>query len=175
MAEIRKAHRDKGMSLLSTFPNEIETSHAILAAMVQRRIWLAGHRAETDADELGRTRKQVDDEFWEVWKMYTDTRKPYAVLTEVKVFFDSPEVIAAADQANAAITKEYSATTQDELEADVHEAQALVDCVIIAMSDELNEMMSRPKRPHSAASGESAGKSASAGSAGRETRPPEGP
>jgi hypothetical protein len=152
-ADIRKANRDKGMTLLSTFPNEMETSHAILAAMVQKRLWLASHRSDTDTDELGRSRKQVEEEFSEVWRMYAEARKPYAILTEVKVFFDSPTVIAAADAANAAIAKEYGAKTEDELDTEVHEAEGLIERLTDAMSDELNEVMTRPKRVHGAGAG----------------------
>jgi hypothetical protein len=150
-ADIQKANRDKRMTLLSAFPNEIETSHGILTALVKKRIWLASHRADTDQDELGRPRKQVDQEFWEVWKMYSDARKPYAILTEVKVFFDSTDVIVAVDRANAAITKEYTARTEDELDADVGEAQTLLEKLTEAMSDELNETMVRPKHARGAA------------------------
>jgi hypothetical protein len=166
-AEIQKANRDKRMNLLSAFPNEIETSHGILTALVKKKLWLASHRADTDTDELGRPRKQVDQEFWEVWKMYSDARKPYAILTEVKVFFDSPEVITAVDRANSAITKEYTARTEDELDADVAAASGLLEHLTDAMSDELNETMVRPKHARAAApEGASRAVAKGAGSAG---------
>jgi hypothetical protein len=153
--DIGATNRSKKMTLLSTFPNDIETSHATLAVSRGRRIWLRTHKDPKDVDELGRKRDQVADEYWQVSKAYLLGKKPAAVVTEARVFFDSPQVALAADEARDAVLRESQVTTEDDLRAAVREAERRIEALIEAMSDEVNDSTRRPKHAH-AAGGQSA-------------------
>ena len=150
--DVGASNRGKKVSLLSTLPNDIETSHTTLAVLQRRRIWLLSHRAPTDVDELGRKREQVADEYWQVSKAHLLGKKPAAVLTEAKVFFDSPRVAIAADGARDAVLREVQATTDEELRVAVREAQHRIESLIEAMGDEVNDSMRRPKHAGPASS-----------------------
>jgi hypothetical protein len=143
--QVRTANREQEMSVLATFPNEIETSHSLLALLQNKKIWLAAHRAQTDTDELGRSRQDVEQQYWEVYKRYLRGKKPSGILAGVKVFFDSKEVVDAADKAAVAFAKESAATTESELRQNIVEAQALVERLTAAMTEEVKDATTRPK------------------------------
>ncbi|MFI5298317.1 MAG: hypothetical protein ACHREM_09485 [Polyangiales bacterium] len=130
---------ERKMNTLATFTNDFETSNSILITLQSKAFFLQAHpKGDHATDLLGLSRDQVEAEHWEVWKLYTQTKKVEAEVTEVKLLFDCPDVKSQADVVSKAIGREYDAKTVDALMKADREANAAQDFLSAAMSDELH-------------------------------------
>jgi hypothetical protein len=133
-AEVQRINREKKANILSNFSNDIANAINVMGTMETKRIWLRTHRAASDVDELGRPRGEVEQEFWEAWRMYAQVRKPEAVIEEVRLFFVTPQVQDTAVRAQSAIEAAHDAADQPEKwKAEEQAVTRLVD----AMRDEI--------------------------------------
>lgn len=130
------AIRDKKMAVTSALANDLSTYIGMKGSFLKRKIWLNSHRDES-AMRDGATRADVQKEYFDIWKLMMQARKPDAVLAEVRSFFASPEVIDDADKVESAIAALDEAKTEADVEPLAKEQEKSRRELVRAMGREL--------------------------------------
>jgi hypothetical protein len=129
---------EKKVSIASAYANDIETANSLAGTIKKKRLWLLANPSSDARDDLGRSRAEMEKEFWETWKLYIQARKFASVITDVRSAFTSPAVEAAAQDLLKAYEAEQLSKTDAELEQRDRDGEKLVEKLSRAMSEEIH-------------------------------------
>jgi hypothetical protein len=130
---------EKKVSVASSYANDIETAVLLAGTVKKKRLWLRANQGPDARDDLGRSRTEMEKEFWEAWKLQVQARKFPSVITEVLTVFTSLAVQRAAQELVNAFKAEDASKTDEEVERHDADEEKQEGELARAMSDEIRQ------------------------------------
>jgi hypothetical protein len=129
--------REKRNTIITAVANDLPTFFSIYTTMLKQRMWLRANPKEEARDELGRSHNEVTASYVEMFKLYLQARKPDSIMSEVRAFFDSPEVMRVASKEDSFGDCYHNAKSADDLVTCGQEETKVRDDLLKALISEL--------------------------------------
>jgi hypothetical protein len=134
-----KANREKMASIITSAANDISTYESMKGSWQKRKAWLSGHTSEND-EWHGRSHSDVYADYYELWKMMMQARKPDAVFAEIRSFYCGDDVGRLVGKLAGALDALSGAQTEDAVEPLIEEMDRIFESLVAAMGMELRRV-----------------------------------
>jgi hypothetical protein len=131
-------------AIITSTANDLSTYVSMKGSWQRRKAWLGEHTNKAD-EWNGRSHSDVYQDYYELWKMMMQARKPDAVFAEIRSFYCGEDVLRLVGKLATALEAIGNAKTESAVEPLIKEEDKVFESLIDAMSDELRKVASRER------------------------------